>query len=151
MIRSIAILSLCLLAACAGIEANRQQAEEAGQGDPVATLLAFTAGDLTVALADARASNDMISAPCWEKLLEKVRSLGDKTATVGQVAGAFSAFQKKRDVLNNPNSQGIQNELTVACAPLIMDERQTILAIAAKVGVRGALVAGTGGLLPALP
>lgn len=143
------LIPLLILSACAGIEANRQQAEQAGQGDPIATLLAFTAGDLTVALADAQANNDTIAIPCWAKLLEKVKTLGDKSATVGQVAGAFSAFQKKRDILNNPNSQSIQNDLTIACAPLVMDERQTILAIAAKVGIRGGAAALTGGI--ALP
>ncbi|MEK6591550.1 MAG: hypothetical protein AABZ67_00575 [Pseudomonadota bacterium] len=134
-----------VMASCGGIQANREQAKLAatdaeGDVDPVKFLLAFTAADLTVALADARAHNDTVSAPCWEKLLEKVKGLGDPQATVGQVAGAFSAFQKKRDLLNSPNSQNTHNELTIACAPLIMDERQAILAIAGKVGVRGALM-----------
>lgn len=139
----IAITALIVLAisvnGCSGIAANlaaaKQTAAEDGEADAAEVLLQFTANDLQFALADAKAHNDIIASLCWEKLLETVKTI-QAGGTIGQAApGAFSVFQKKRNIQRFGQSQERQ-EITIACAPLVSDERRTILRIAGLVGIK---------------
>ena len=117
------------------LEAAKQEAAADGEVESGEVLLLFTAADLRFALADAKSHNDTIAAQCWEKLLDTVAKI-QEGGTVGQAApGAFSAFQKKRNIQRFGQSQERQ-EITIACAPLVSDERRTILRIAGLVGLK---------------
>lgn len=120
------------------------------QSNPIAMLQQFSITDLQAALADAQASNDVTTIPCWTALLAAAQA--QQSAAPVLPAGVFSAIQKARDLkvqaanLLAPN--GPLAQLNVACAPLLMDANATLLALGVGTGV----VVGTGGIaLPALP
>ena len=163
---------LCLgLAGCgmlnplAGFSANREAAEEAArkqaveqtgdpnaQANPLDVLKQFTLADLRAAL-DATPPEDVLALACWQGLIPIVEQLG-AGGTVG-ASGAFSGFQKVRNLRRGQGQLGmLHDRVRLACSPLIDEVGDTVFKIAAKVGLGGALVTGTGGagaLLPVLP
>jgi len=62
------------------------------------------------------------------------------------VAGAFSAFQKTRDLANGVQ-HGLPDYLKIGCAPLIVDEQMMINRLAA-IGVGAAATQGATFLVP---
>ena len=112
--------------------------------DPLASLKSFTVADLQSALSDAQAQTppDQTAANCYQALIPLVQS--QSTNPLPSTAGAFSAFQKARDV-GSLVQAGIPAGLNIACAPLVLDTQQTL----AKLGIiaaGGAVAAG--GIIP---
>lgn len=121
--------------------------QTAAQQNPAAVLQQFTLSDLQNALADAQAQvpPDMIAANCYQQLITVVQS--PAVNPLPSQLGAFSAFQKARDLKNmvvalqTPN--GPLAQLNMACAPLVVDVQTTLI----NLGVIGGAVTATGGLL----
>ncbi len=118
--------------------------------NPLAVLQQFSIADLTAALADAQANNDIVTTPCWQALLTAAQA--QQTAAPALPAGVFSAIQTARDLKTKAAAALAPNgplaQLNVACAPLLMDANATLAAFGIATGV----VVGTGGIaLPALP
>lgn len=131
-------LALCiLLAGCAGSLQDKIDAD-------IAKIANFSIADLEAADKDAIAHNDELSHACYPALERFVKELqGDNPNAT--VKGAFSAFQKARDVRHGVEN-GLPNYLKLGCAPLVQDE--TLLL--AKLGVIGAGAAIVGPIAPAL-
>lgn len=106
--------------------------------DPLSDLAKFNVADLQAADADAVAHNDQISHACYPALIQFVQSIQGGTPST-TVAGAFSAFQKARDVRLTVQG-GLPAYLKIGCSPLVMDE-QLLLARLAVIGAGGALLA----------
>jgi hypothetical protein len=109
-------------------------------------LATFTEADLAAADADAVANNDVIAHACYPALTKFIKSLPNPGGTVG---GAFSAFQKARD-LGNTAQAGVPTYLTLGCGPLVVDT-ETLLAKLAAMGAGAAGAVMTGGASLALP
>lgn len=92
----------------------------------VASLTEFALEDLKAAHADALAHDDVIAATCWAKLAEKVAALPGRTET--QAVGAFSAYQKARNV-RRAVTNGISDDIKLACAALVADARRGVLSL----------------------
>lgn len=107
--------------------------------NPIAVLQAFTTADLQAALADATANQDTLSVTCYNALIPLVSS---NVSPLSPPSGAFSAFQKARDLktllANLQSSNGPLASLNVACAPLILDTQNTLLGL----GIIGGAIAG---------
>lgn len=117
--------------------------------NPLATLQTFTVTDLQAALADAQAHNDTVAATCYAALIPAVQSVPSLLPTATP-KGGFSAFQAARDAVSGVQTtlpNGIR-ALNVPCAPLLVDATQTIVGIAAKVGITAA---GASVGIPSLP
>lgn len=115
--KAITLLIPALFLALAGCAAASGGGPAASSGpDPIAQVAQFTVADLTAADADAVANNDAISHACYPALIQFVHSLPSSNAGT-TVLGAFSAFQKARD-LRNAVSAGVPLYLTMGCGPL---------------------------------
>jgi hypothetical protein len=136
MHRFLAITTLTMLTACAGVTGNPVadlNAATATPADNLQKLAAFTHTDLMNADADAVANNDAIAHACYPALDRFVTEL-QGTAT-GTVSGAFSAFQRGRDLANKANA-GLPAYLTIGCAPLFVDANAMIARMAALAPIR---------------
>lgn len=105
--------------------------------NPVAAISTFTVTDLQAADADAVATNDSIAHTCYPALIQFVQSLPSSTGST-TVSGAFSAFQKGRD-LRNVAAGGVPTYLTLGCGPLYAQVHADLLTFLAGVGAAGAL------------
>lgn len=158
------LLALLALAfpACSGIQANQAAAVASstaadGTVDQLAVLAKFTVADLAAADADAVANNDEIAHACYPALSKFVQSLQPNVPGSGPqtVAGAFSIFQKKRDLLQSSGGKGslLPAYLKIGCAALVQDEK-VFLAKLALIAAGGAATGGAvlpfAGALPAL-
>lgn len=110
--------------------------------DPIAALQTFTVSDLQAALADAQGQTppDTTAATCYAALIPIVSS--NVQNPLPTTKGAFILFQKGRDLIANANA--IKSDLTggalnTACAPLVLSAENTIIMLAAQVGVKVAL------------
>lgn len=122
-----------------------QMSRQAAQDNPVSILQGlqqFAMMDIQAALADAQAQTppDAIAATCYQELISLLG--GPIAATVPNIVGIFSTFQKARDIANvastlNSNS-GPMAQLNIACAPLVVSTQTTLI----RLGVIGGLVAG---------
>jgi len=134
--RNFLALSLAgaLLAGCASSDPPAIGAADDGQvlGD----LSILVATDVQAALDDATAHDDPIAAQCYQHILTVLPTLPNALTAP---KGVVSAFQKVRN-LRRRADQGISDEFTIACGPLIADSRRAVLKIAAR--------AASGGLLP---
>ncbi len=107
--------------------------------DPISALRSFTVDDLTAAKADADAQNppDVTASRCYEALFPVVsQAAGDP---LPKSLGAFQAFQKARDLANAGDRirAGLTGgPINDACAPLVLSARNTVLMLAASVGVK---------------
>ena len=137
--------------------------------DPIAVVQQFTVADLQNALADAATPLSPVPAGCTAGLLLTATGAAcvtDPTAAACYTAlipyvqanavnplptklGAFLAFQKARDLKTLIN-QGIPAGINNACAPLVLDAANTIVGLAAKIGM-GAVVGGINLGIGALP
>lgn len=113
------------------------------QNSSLSDLAKFTVADLQAADADAVANNDAVAHACYPALEQFVQSL---PTSGGTVAGAFSAFQKTRDLANGVKA-GLPTYLKIGCAPLVMDEQQLINQLA----LIGAGAAATSGATLVVP
>lgn len=92
-------------------------------------LATFTLADLANADADAVAHNDQIAHLCYPALTRFVTDLQGQNAN-GTVSGAFSAFQKARDIANQVNA-GLPQYLIIGCSPLFVDANAMLTRLAA--------------------
>lgn len=109
-------------------------------------LATFTVADLTSADSDAVANGDALAHACYPALAKFVTSLAP---TGGNVSGAFSAFQKARDLRRGVQG-GLPDYLKLGCAPLLVDE-QVMIAKLAVIGAGTAATAGATVLVPFVP
>ncbi len=130
---------LALLAACAA--PTTSPTADAPGATPLAQLADFAVSDLEAADADAQAHGDEIAHACYPALIRFVQA-----APTGQqtVLGAFSAFQKTRDLAKGVR-RGVPDYLVLGCAPLVADIKGDA---AALVGTLAALVGRAGMLVP---
>ena len=133
------VLFAGMLAACSP-SGGTSGASSSGQ-NPTAALTAFTVADLQAAQADALAQTppDTVAANCYAALIPVVQGALAQAGAVGTgIKGGFSAFQKARDGVKLAQG-GIPSSLNVACAPLVLDAANTVIGIAAKVGIPSSL------------
>lgn len=95
-------------------------------------LTTIARDDLAEALRSAEAHNDIIAATCWRGLLVKLDSVDGGFFT--EPKGVFSTFQKTRNI-RRVLTEGVSDELKVACAALRSDTRSAVLDIARTVGL----------------
>ena len=130
MLRSLSLIALALLMAggCASGTPGTP-----GYSDPFGQIAQFTTDDLTAALADAQAHNDVAASTCYSTLLAVIPTL--KTPTVTVAKGAFSLLQIKRDLLasGGAGANALLKTVNIGCAALANDELYT----AGKIGVLG--------------
>lgn len=159
--KRIAILAALLLGACANppplptssiTTPPSTTAPASPSADVFAKIAAFTISDLQAASADAKSQTppDITASQCYDFLAAAIPKLQSQLPGLPQ--GAFSAFQKARDLSNGIASAngpgGIVKSLNLACAPLVIDT-QTVIN---KLLVLGAGTAASGGTLaPLLP
>ena len=149
--RYICLASLVLLAACAQTTTNPDGTTTTV--DPLAKIATFTIADLQNADAEAVAANDVVAHACYPALIKFVTELQAQNASsTGQpltVSGAFSAFQKARNVRRSVAAGGgfsVPDYLKLGCAPLVLDEQQLLI----RLGLIGAgsLIPGASVLQP---
>lgn len=126
------ILSACAANPSTGLPSG-------GANDPLATLGKFTLTDLQNADVLAVASADKTAHQCFSYLIPVVQNLATQQNNPGlPVSGAFSGFEAARIAINKGKSLiqgGIPEDLNLACAPLVLDAQNTIIGLAAKVGL----------------
>lgn len=89
--------------------------------------------DLDEALRSAKVHEDRIAVACWQGLLTKLDAIdGDRYFT--DVLGAASGFQKARNI-RRKFSEGVSEDIVIACAALKADSRSALLGIARLVGI----------------
>jgi hypothetical protein len=101
-------------------------------------LSKVTAADLDAANADAAAHGDVEATTCYPVLKKYLGVFASDSAT--PIKGAFSANQKKRDLLKSSKG-GVPSELKIACAAFVQDERDFLI----RLGVIAGAIGGTGG------
>jgi len=116
--------------------------------DPLVQIAAFTAADLAAAQLDATANNDAIAAACYPALSKFVASMQGKVGNVATVQGAFTAFQRARDVRYSVQG-GLPDYLRLGCAALVQDEKLLIAKLAA-IGAGTAAATVVAPMAPAL-
>ncbi len=97
-----------------------------------AVLTTIARDDLAEALRSAEAHDDLIAATCWRGLLVKLDSVDGGFFT--EPKGVFSGFQKARNI-RRVLTEGVSDELKVACAALRSDTRSALIDIARTVGL----------------
>lgn len=139
----IVVLTLAL-AACGSTGSAQAPTTQAPTGpDPLTQIAQFTIADLQAADMDAVAHNDAISHACYPALIRFVSELQGNIAGA-TVKGAFSAFQRARDLRLGYQS-GLPVYLKLGCAALVQDETALLI----KLGAIGAGAAIVGPLAPA--
>lgn len=144
-----AVVMLGLLSACTVNPATGLPVVSGGQ-DPLATLGKFTVTDLQNADALALAAQDKTAHQCFAYLIPVVQQAQATQSKPGlPVSGAFSGFEASRVAITGGKALlgGIPADLNLACAPLVLDAANTVIGLAAKVGVSVALP-GLGNLIP---
>jgi len=139
------------LSACARPAATPAQAAGGSGTAPLAGIAGFVTADLNNALTLAKANNDEAGAQCYAYLIPQVAAAQQQLGTLvapGAVSGGFSAFEAGRVAVTNIKGfvHGVPQGLNMACAPLVLDAGNTLVGLAAKVGITIALPAS--GLLP---
>jgi len=110
------------------------------QQNPLLLLQNFATTDLQAALADANAQTppDTVAANCYSALLA-LKTNPAFALPSGQIAGAFTAIQKGRDLkaqlanLASPN--GPLANLNAACAAWVNDNVTTLIAVGGAIGL----------------
>lgn len=121
---ALALAAAVLVAGCSTIAPASGSSTPAV--DPIAQISTFTVADLQAADVDAVANGDQIAHACYPALEKFVQSLPNANGST-TVAGAFSAFQKARD-LRNSVAAGVPIYLTMGCGPLYAQVHADFLA-----------------------
>jgi hypothetical protein len=132
--RVISFLCGVLLAGsgCSADLASLRQAD--GPVALVEALQKITVADLDAATARAVAGGDQMGAQCYPVLKKYVEQ---GLPGVQKFAGFVDAFEAAR-LGRKQFSSGVPDDLRIACAPLLMDEREFGLRVAAMAGAAGA-------------
>jgi hypothetical protein len=108
------------------------------------SIAEFAQADVSAALADAEAHDDVIAAQCYRFVLTVLPALV-QNAQNHDIVGPVSTFQKGRNLIKR-GQEGISDELTLNCGPLYLDAKRDIKSIpgmiaglASKLGVRAFL------------
>lgn len=144
--RMISLVSALALAACTVAPPPATLPPDTSILGSLAAFQSFTVADLSAAYADAQSSGDVLAAACYPALIKFVQGFPAAPATV---SGAFSAFQKARDVRHGLEG-GLPDYLKLGCAPLVIDEQQLIARLA-LIGAGAAATAGSTLLVPFVP
>lgn len=131
------LLSLLLASSLALVACTTPSTSASPGPDPIQAVANFTVADLQVADADAVASRDVIAHACYPALITFVNSQPSSSSNT-TVVGAFSAFQKARD-LRNVAAGGVPDYLTLGCGPLYAQVHGDILMFLGKAVGVGAL------------
>jgi hypothetical protein len=138
------------LSACAGPAATTAPQPAAAATGPLQAVAGFVTADLQNALTIAKANNDTAGAQCYQYLIPEVAAAQQQLGSLAPntISGGFSAFEAGRVATNAVKGfvNGVPQDLNLACAPLALDAGNTLVALAAKIGIAIALPAG--GLLP---
>jgi hypothetical protein len=148
MRKLLAVLSLSLLSGCATVSLPSHPAPQS-LGEALANVKGDLVVDLAAADAIAVAHNDVVAHACYPVLAKYLPGQGKPT--IDQIKGVFSAFEEARATrlgIESRVSGGLPVELKLACAPLLMDEQQFILRLAAIAGGSAVGVPGLGSLIP---
>lgn len=164
-----AVATLMFATACAsgaGVDVKLPIVERLqGQAEPknLAEALSGVKGDVLVdldaAMAIAVAHNDLIAQACYPVLKKYVSPDGSGTASVDQIQGVLSGFEKARVERKAAESKvgtsGVPDDLRLGCAALVQDERDFVIRMGlmiggASMGAPGAAGA-VGGILKAVP
>lgn len=137
------ILALLLLSGCTFAQPPQPTGNVSVD---MAALATFTVADLQAAEDDAIATKDELSMPCYPALIKFVQSFPSANQNV---AGAFTAFQKARDIRHGVEA-GLPNYLKLGCAALVADEKQLIAKLA-FIGGAGAATSGASIFVPFVP
>lgn len=134
MRRALVFLAACsLVLGLVGCSADLASLHQASGIEEFATALQqVTVEDLDAATADAVAHNDVLAAACYP-VLKKYVAQG--LPGQAKVKGAFEAFQRARDGVNQFQA-GVPTDLRMGCAPLLMDVQQMAMRIAAIAGAK---------------
>jgi hypothetical protein len=148
-------IALATTPAFAATTTTKKVAASTAVTDPLVVLQSFTVSDLQAAITDAQAQTppDTTAVACYNALLPLVQSGIANPLPSG--LGIFQALQKARDakafLANIQSPTGPLSGLNTACAPLVLDAQNTLVALGVGVGVIANPVAGTAALagLPA--
>ena len=129
------VAALALLGGCATVDMPQHPAPQSF-GEAIASIKGDTVIDLNAADAIAVAHGDAIAHACYPVLAKYVGD-GTGTATVDQIKGAVSAFEEARVTRRGVEAggRGIPDELKIACSPLLLDEQNFIIRMAALLGL----------------
>lgn len=149
--RILALLaSVLMLTSCASVSLPSHP-QPTSVSEALANIKGDTVIDLNAADAIAVAHGDVVAHACYP-VLAKYVAPQTGTATVDQIKGVFSAFEAARatrmKVEGAVGSAGIPTDLKLGCAPLLMDEQQFIIRLAAIAGGASVGIPGVGALLP---
>lgn len=128
MILAFVLVASFMLSGCAAAGGS----PSASAQDPLRSISTFTVTDLQSADADAVAVNDTVAHACYPALIQFIQSLPSSTGGT-TVVGAFSAFQKARD-LRNVAFAGVPLYLTMGCGPLYAQAHADLLLFLAGTG-----------------
>lgn len=158
-----AIATLMLATACASGSGVAVDLPSHPQPQSLAEVLANVKGDVLVdldaAMAIAVAHNDLIGQACYPVLKKYVSPDGSGTASVDQIKGVLSSFEKARVERKAAEAKvgtsGVPDDLRLGCAALVQDERDFVIRMGlmiggASMGAPGAAGA-VGGVLKAVP
>ncbi len=114
--KTLAIILALFLAGCGSITGD----------DPLSRLGDFTVADLKAANDLAVSADDQIAMACYPELIKFVERVGDFRAETRTVAGAFSAYQRARNVRRRLEL-GLPDSLRIGCAALLNDSKRSVL------------------------
>lgn len=114
------LVSVLALGGCTGVVAGAITGDD--DGGPFARLSGVVTADLDAAIAISTANGDQLAARCFQHLRSYV---GTPTPSVDQIKGVLSAYAKARATRRTFDAnRGISDGFKIACAPLLMDERE---------------------------
>lgn len=141
-ILGILVLSL-FMSACATTQAiNLLQSGQ--ETDLFSAVSKVTVADLDAAMADAQQNNDVIAMNCYP-VLKKYVLMGSQGTT--KIVGAFSAYQKARDIKKGIGA-GVPDDLKLGCAAMLQETRDFVLKMAAIAGASSVVGPAAPALIP---
>lgn len=106
-------------------------------GDIISKIQSVALADLEAASADAKATGDTVSAPCYDAWIKLITAQQTAQAVGMPDPHLITSFQRTRDLVNalRPGSP-----MKVACAPLAEELKQDVIALLGKIAT-GAITA----------
>ena len=134
--KHLALISLLalLLGACSLSEGTGQVLLGKATTEETEALASIVRVDLEEALRSAEAHDDLIAATCYSGLLARMDLVGGNYIT--EIKGPFTSFQKVRNV-RRLLTDGVSDELTLACAALRSDSKSSVVNIIKSVTTGG--------------
>lgn len=116
-----------------------------GSSEILARIQSVALADLQAASTDAKATGDMVTAPCYDAWIGLIEAQQKAQTNPMPDPHVITGFQRARDLVNalRPGSP-----LNTACAPLAEELKQDVLDLLGKVAA-GAITINT--LIPVIP